>query len=374
MKIKKISFLGWKNCIELTNGDFRLVVTTQIGPRIVGAFLGKSQNLLYVEPEFQGTANQPEWVNFGGHRLWHAPEDKIRSYCPDNTPVIFERIPDEDGVMFIAETEPATGIQKSLNIFAEGENSFRVEHVLCNNGLWSIDTAAWGITQLAPGGVAVLPLNREEDGLTANKTIAFWPYSNPGDKRFVYGSKLIMVKQTADSTPTKIGTNSHDGWCAYVNNGIVFVKIYGYAEDEEYPDLGCSCEVYTCDKFLELETLGKMEYLEPGDETTHTEYWSAAKAFIDKHLETEEDAIEALGLNHDDCCDDDCCCDDDDCDCGHDHHHHHHHHDDCCDDDCGCDCDEEEPTPAPKKRKAPKAAARKTAAKKSAKKKTASEE
>ena len=49
MKMKKITFQGWKNCIELTNGDFRIVVTTEIGPRIVGAFLGKGANLLYLD-------------------------------------------------------------------------------------------------------------------------------------------------------------------------------------------------------------------------------------------------------------------------------------------------------------------------------------
>ena len=49
MKIKKITFQGWKNCIELNHGDFRIVVTTEIGPRIVGAFLGKGENLLYLE-------------------------------------------------------------------------------------------------------------------------------------------------------------------------------------------------------------------------------------------------------------------------------------------------------------------------------------
>ena len=70
MKIKKITFQGWKNCIELTNGDFRIVVTTEIGPRIVGAFLGpKGENLLYLDKKLLGTSNQKVWTNYGGHPL-----------------------------------------------------------------------------------------------------------------------------------------------------------------------------------------------------------------------------------------------------------------------------------------------------------------
>ena len=67
MKMKKITFQGWKNCIELTNGDFRIVVTTEIGPRIVGAFLGKGENLLYLDKKLLGTSNQTVWTNYGGN-------------------------------------------------------------------------------------------------------------------------------------------------------------------------------------------------------------------------------------------------------------------------------------------------------------------
>ena len=89
MKMKKITFQGWKNCIELTNGDFRIVVTTEIGPRIVGAFLGpKGANLLYLDKKLLGTSAQKVWTNYGGHRIWHAPEDSVRSYCPDSRKVV----------------------------------------------------------------------------------------------------------------------------------------------------------------------------------------------------------------------------------------------------------------------------------------------
>ena len=85
MKMKKITFQGWKNCIELTNGDFRIVVTTEIGPRIVGAFLGKpicsdfqeaKPTMLYLEAIHRLPAERrPEFDRF--LRLPHYSESDI---------------------------------------------------------------------------------------------------------------------------------------------------------------------------------------------------------------------------------------------------------------------------------------------------------
>lgn len=309
MKMKKITFQGWKNCIELTHGDFRLVVTTEVGPRIVGAFLGKGENLLYLDKKLLGTSNQKVWTNYGGHRIWHAPEDSVRSYCPDSRKVVMAELRD-GGVAFMAPREELTGIVKTINIYPEGDNSFRIEHQIRNEGLWDIEAAAWGITQLMPGGTAILPMNHGAEGLVPNRSVNFWPYAKPSDPRFVYGNEFVLVKQTAKGAPTKIGLNSSEGWCAYVNKSTVFIKQYQYFDENEYPDLGSSIEVYTEGGYLELETLGPLAILEPGDEVTHCEYWTAAEV-EPMPLNGDEDVINMLGIEEGDgCCDDDCCCHD----------------------------------------------------------------
>ena len=310
MKIKKITFQGWKNCIELTHGDFRLVVTTEVGPRIVGAFLGpKGENLLYLDKKLLGTSNQTVWTNYGGHRIWHAPEDSVRSYCPDSRKVIVAELRD-GGVSFMAQREELTGIVKTINVYPEGDNSFRIEHQIRNEGLWDIEAAAWGITQLMPGGTAILPMNRGTEGLVPNRSVNFWPYAKPSDPRFIFGNDFVLVKQTAKGAPTKIGLNSGEGWCAYINKDTAFIKQFQYFDENEYPDLGSSIEVYTEGGYLELETLGPLAILEPGDEVTHCEYWTAAK-IEPRELNNDEDVIRMLGLSEEDsCCDDDCCCHD----------------------------------------------------------------
>ena len=77
--MKNISFKGWDNCCELTAGDFKIIVTTDVGPRIIGGFLGDNPfNIFNVDEKLAGTSGAEKWVNYGGHRLWHSPETLAR--------------------------------------------------------------------------------------------------------------------------------------------------------------------------------------------------------------------------------------------------------------------------------------------------------
>ena len=90
MKIETVNFCGWKNCIQLSSGDFRLIATTEVGPRIIGAFLGESDNLLFVDPASAGKTGGKEWLGMGGHRLWHSPEEFPRTYTVDNSKIDYK--------------------------------------------------------------------------------------------------------------------------------------------------------------------------------------------------------------------------------------------------------------------------------------------
>ena len=58
-----------------------------------------------------------------------------------------------------------------------------------------------------------------------------------------------------------------------VGSDNIFLKCFDHYVDVLYPDNGCSVESYTNNRFLELETLGPMEVLEPGDSAIHVERW-----------------------------------------------------------------------------------------------------
>ena len=113
MKIEKVTFCGWKNCIQISSGDFRLIATTEVGPRIIGAFLGDSENLFHVAPETAGKKGGKEWISYGGHRLWHSPEDFPRTYTIDNSKIEYKTT--RNSVVFYQPADES-GIEKSIEI------------------------------------------------------------------------------------------------------------------------------------------------------------------------------------------------------------------------------------------------------------------
>lgn len=276
--MKTVNFKGWKNCVELTSGKFKLVVTTDVGPRIIGVYLGDSENLVYVDPETAGKSSDTgEWRIYGGHRLWHSPEAKPRSYAPDNVPIKVAKT--SDGLCFSGGMEHITGIEKSFAIKSLPGARFAITHRLKNCNLWNVELAAWALTVMAPGGTAVIPLPQgDKNALLPNRYLTVWPYTDLSDKRLAWGTRAILMKQdTAAKSPCKIGLNCEDGWLAYENKGVVLKKSFTHLADAEYPDNGCSIEVYTNNAMLEIETLSPLFNLDPGAELSHVEIWEAAE-------------------------------------------------------------------------------------------------
>lgn len=294
MKSKTVSFEGWKNCIELKNGDFRLIVTTDIGPRIIGAFCGKGHNMMFVDPKTKGKTGGKEWKIYGGHRLWHSPEAKPRTYAPDNTKVSVSE--EKDGIVFSSGIEHTTGISKQFKISAHGKKSFKIIHTLKNENLWDVELAGWALTVMDAGGTAIVPQPQgDKKDLLPNRYITVWPYTNMADKRFTWGDKCILLKQDKNCDgPAKFGINCEDGWLAYANKGYCLRKKFTHMIDAEYPDNGCSIECYTCDFMLEIETLSPLYKLAPGESLSHDEIWDI---FPCPQINTEDDAEKYLISN-----------------------------------------------------------------------------
>ena len=94
------------------------------------------------------------------------------------------------------------------------------------------------------------------------------------DRRFGWGQKYITVKQDpAYTTPQKIGALAPDGWAAYARDDHLFVKTFDFVPGATYPDGGCSPEIFLNHEMVELETLGPLTRLDPGECIEHKETW-----------------------------------------------------------------------------------------------------
>ena len=74
--MERAEFNGWQDNVRLANGEIELMVTTQVGPRVVRVgFIGERNLFAEIEGQ-QGGTGEEEWMIRGGHRFWIAPEEK----------------------------------------------------------------------------------------------------------------------------------------------------------------------------------------------------------------------------------------------------------------------------------------------------------
>lgn len=280
-----IEYRGWKNNLLLTNGDVELVVTLDVGPRVIAYRLPGGFNVMKNYDSMMGGTGEAEWQIRGGHRFWLAPEDLTRTYFPDNRPVSWEAL-GAHGARFTPPPETEYGIQKVMELRL-GARGTRVDVTLrvTNIGGAPTELAPWGPTVMAPGGVEILPLPAKKNhpghpsnakspaDYGPNQELVLWPYFDFADTRWTFGKRFAFLRQDVNKGPTKIGLAHREGWVAYLNSGVLFVKRFDYREGAVYPDRGTRYQTFSNEDMLEMETVGELVTLAPGASAELTESW-----------------------------------------------------------------------------------------------------
>jgi hypothetical protein len=279
MNIEKIPYAGWKNCLRIGNSVMEVIATTDVGPRIIFCGFKEKQNLFYENPAEIGQTGGKEYIGYGGHRLWAAPELAKRTYYPDNFPLEVKNL--SDGVLLTSAVETTTGLQKSMEIHIDAsEPKVLVRNVIKNCGLWPITFAPWALSVMAAGGTAVLPVKPRDFTpglLLPTHAVAIWPYTRMTDPRFTWGDDYILLRQAANSKPTKVAVINEAGWAACVINNTAFFKFFTYIPGASYTDFGTNLQSWTNKDCLELETLGPMKTLDLEETVIHEETWYLAE-------------------------------------------------------------------------------------------------
>jgi hypothetical protein len=292
MALDRVEFNGWPNCVRLANREMEVIVTTAVGPRIARcAFIGQ-RNVFAEIPGQQGGTGESQWMIRGGHRLWIAPESKPKTYELDNGPIEVEEIP--DGVMTVQPRGPLSGIVKVMLIVLDRRaNQVAVVHKLRNAGKRPVLLAPWGLSVMAPDGMAVIPLPAKiphTDQLTANQLWSIWSYTDFADPRWTLGSRYVFFRQDRTRGPNKLGIAHREGWVGYLLGEFLFMKRFDWRDRKPYPDGGVNFETFSNEQMLELESLGPLVELAPGRSVTHTETWTLHRGLPACRTEADMDA------------------------------------------------------------------------------------
>ena len=288
---EKVSYKGWDNCVKLSNGDVELIITTEVGPRIMRYGFVGGQNMLGELESDLGKTGGDAWRLYGGHRLWHAPEGKPRTYWPDNVPV--EHAWEDKVLSLIAPTETTTGIQKVMRVSMSDDGAVAIEHTLINQNAWDVEMACWALTVMAKNSRGIYPQEpfiAHTEYLLPARPMVLWHYTNMSDPRWTWGQKYIQLQQDPNvEAPQKIGIRNTQQWAASYLNGELFVKFFPYAEDATYPDFNVNMETFTNADILEIESLGPLTRVaSDGGRISHREVWKLTKTEVG----ATDDAIE----------------------------------------------------------------------------------
>jgi hypothetical protein len=273
VSIETVSFEGHEG-VRLERGATALVVTTSVGPRILG-LLHEGRNMLAVLP--RSGLELPDgrtYAFLGGHRLWAAPEVTDVTYQPDDRPC---EVTEVDGGVRVEAPMDGAGLAKAIEL-RPTPDGWAIDHVLRNESGVTMTLAPWAVTQVSLGGEVAVPTRAEENGAQANRSLVLWPYTDLGDPRIRLARDEIRVHAIPGGPRLKIGAAPSRGRVSYEMDGLCFDKAIEVDPGAAYADRGAPVQVYLCDEFVELETLGPLVPIEPGGSASHRERWTLRPA------------------------------------------------------------------------------------------------
>jgi len=290
--IQEIPYAGWKRNLRIQGQTTELIITLEVGPRIIRYAFHDDKNVFVELPEQMGGADEKEWMIRGGHRFWTAPEGD-HSYEWDNAPVTWKKL--GEAAVEIIQPAGTLGFQKTLRVELLENELVRITHLLTNTGSEEIDVSPWALSVMAPGGVALIPqppldLHPSEfpDGRATkpeeflpNREMILWPFTDLTDGRYAFSEHFLRVTYLPERPATKLGLKLPTGWVAYQNGDVVFAKHFSYDPALPYPDRGSNFEIFTNVRIVELESLAPSLPLKPGGVAEHVEHWALNKTPAD---------------------------------------------------------------------------------------------
>jgi hypothetical protein len=302
--IEEISYNRWKNNLRLRGAKNEVVITLDVGPRIIRYAPHDGPNVFLELAEQIGGVGEEEWMIRGGHRFWTAPEAD-HSYDVDNKPVSWKKLGDHA----VELTQPPSkkfGFQKTMRVelLPGAEEIVRVTHRLTAIGDRPLEITPWALSVMDIGGTCVVPqppfdLHPSEfpdgratkpDEFLPNREFILWPFTDLTDGRYKFSENFLRFSYRAGLPATKLGLKFDGHWIAYENKGLHFAKHDPRQPGVPYPDHGVNLALFTSNTILEMESLAPLQPLKPGESREHVEHWVLRPAT--KSLADETAALE----------------------------------------------------------------------------------
>lgn len=296
--------------ISLRNEWLDLIIAPQLGGRLLQwemsghAFFFVNKDLERIVSE-EGWDTQDGWLNFGGEKIWPAPQgwDSPAQWpgppdsILDSGPFTVLKQENDSEVWQLAmrsDFDPYTGlvIEKRVRMM-DDRAEVKVMGLFHNNSQRAISWSVWPVCQMrASSGDSCLyrifcPANKQSRFEGGFKTL-HGLVNNPQYNRDSYGHVVVCYQYLVG----KIGMDSDAGWVAYLEyeSGKAFVVLFPYQKKKVYPE-ETTVQIWTQGKgsiysrkkiisypddteknppYIEIELLSPLETIDPGDSLSFT--------------------------------------------------------------------------------------------------------
>lgn len=282
MAVENIDYAGYQKCIALRNDHARIVLGPHCGGRVL-EYAWEGQNALMLDPRHDGWEAAPGREPLGmlfpsGGRFDIGPEHIIPKHPELWYSAWQAEIVDNHTVRMSSVDSPTVGVRliREFSLAADGS------HLRCTQTQVNISDHAtrwchWSRTFGRGHGICIVPLTPELSRFP-RQYVMYEPRSlinfEPQDAAILVKDGFLLVLDTPQYP--KLGIDSYAGWFGYLMpQGLLFLKRFPTDPTRVYNEMaGLTLSLwYYKDLVCELEPIGPMEVLEPGESASFTEDW-----------------------------------------------------------------------------------------------------
>ncbi|MBC7368912.1 MAG: hypothetical protein H7343_19225 [Undibacterium sp.] len=274
------NYRGWPDAIILRNATVEAIIVPSVGRVMQLRFVGETDGPFWENEKLAGLAMPTApWTvahgSFGGDKTWPAPQSDWK-WPP---PVAFDAAPhtaaiDPAGIVTLSSPlDPKSGLRSLRRISLDPtEPVMRIATTYEKISGGPATVSVWVITQLRDPVAVFMPVPEKSRFPTG--TTQEW--SVPEEFLRRENNWMRFTRNPAKSQKT-----GNDGaslvWAG--THQLLRITIPRVA-GADYPDGGCSVEIYGNENpfpYVELETLGPLQALRPGETVTATTTYRLAR-------------------------------------------------------------------------------------------------
>lgn len=273
---ERTRYHAWDDALRLRNRHIEVIAVPAVG-RVLSFRFHDGENVFWEDTTLRGKrgdATGKEWINFGGDKTWPSPEAEWKKFTGSPKwmpPAAFDALPVE------GRTEGNTLVLTSPVDAAYGIRTVRRIALAPDAAEMSIETTYERISG-TPAKIAIWVITQFVDPVAVYVPIGFRSVFPQG--HYVFGTmpwteatateNLIRITRDAKA-PHKLGSDADR--MLWIGKSALCLVSTPRVRGAEYPDRGASAEVYTNPDpkaYVELETLGPLALLKPGDRISQT--------------------------------------------------------------------------------------------------------